>query len=228
MFQLNWIGLSNFCHSCYTWESMTLPPICSKEMPAKRWHWTLRKKGGQNRGPGFWRLWQKLCLAPRISPAKAGLGKSGSEKEVFGTLGHLSCRHGEHKPVEQFVRWGSTLKVITVACHPHLDMINTSSQFDLDLCTHLVNVICQTSHRMGNVWVVGGSLFVTEGWVGAKLGLLVARPSRLLGATDDTSVHVVMLHVQVLQQRRLHDVHWSCRAWCFESSTQAAIEVNPE
>ena len=134
VFQLNWIGLSNFCHSCYTWESMTLPPICSKEMPAKRWHWTLRKKAGQNRGPGFWRLWQKLCLAPRISPAKGWAGKKW-QKEVFGALGHLSCRHGEHKPVEQFVRWGSTLKVITVACHPHLDMINTSSQFDLDPCT---------------------------------------------------------------------------------------------
>ena len=49
-------------------------------MPAKRWHWTLRKKTGQNRGPGFWRLWQKLCLAPRISPAKAGLGKSGKKR----------------------------------------------------------------------------------------------------------------------------------------------------
>ena len=46
----------------------------------------------------------------------------------------------------------------------------------------------------------GVSLFVTEGWVGAKLELLVAGPSRLLGATDDTSVQVAMLHTSDLTE----------------------------
>ena len=127
----------------------------------------------------------KSCSAPGKSGRRGREG--GRQKEVFGRLDHLSCCHGGHKPVQQFVRWryfkGDH-------CHmpsaPRRDQY-ISRQFDLDPCTHLVNVICQTSHGTGNVRVVGVSVFVRmggrSGGGGFNLELLVAGPSRLLGAT---------------------------------------------
>ena len=117
-------------------------PIWSKEMRAKRWHWTLRKKGPSKiEGRLLTTLTEALFGAKNKSctiAADAGKTgrfetKSGFWHQDFLLLLRHSCQVNSLSACE-------SLKVISVRCHRHLStMINTS------LMSNLIAILVHTS-----------------------------------------------------------------------------------
>ena len=119
-------------------------PIWSKEMRAKRWHWTLRKKGPSKiEGRLLTTLTEALFGAKNKScTIAADAGKTGwlRQKVVFGIKQDLFLLLLRHSCQVNSLSACESLKVISVRCHRHLStMINTS------LMSNLIAILVHTS-----------------------------------------------------------------------------------
>ena len=174
-------------------------PIWSKEMRAKRWHWTLRKKGPSKiEGRLLTTLTEALFGAKNKScTIAASAGKTGWFETKSGFWHQARPLPPPPPPQlsgEQFVSLrefkGDQCQVPSPPLND--DQYVSDVQFDRNPCPHLVNALSVAQVITGRAqcvscgltWTLGGAVFVLK-WG----GVLVEEISMLVAARTQTAWH---------------------------------------